>query len=155
MGELERRKHPKKAVVPRRIPSEVVPVPLDEAPGFVRDALKGTSLMDPFAQLASGWVLFQPQLRFVAVDDAHTRIEFDAVGTVRGADTLLYTRRLGEIDRFFVALQDELDRREERRRPRAVRAGEIAGRAEAVAPSIGSDHDERREARTDSDRHDR
>ncbi|KQR54566.1 hypothetical protein ASF88_07275 [Leifsonia sp. Leaf336] len=127
MGELEPRKRSKKAVVPRRIPSEVVPIPLDEAPGFVREALRGTSLMDPFAQLASGWVLFEPHLRFVPVDETHTRIEFDAVGRARGVDTMLYTRRLGEIDRFFVALQDELDRRERTRRPGNASSGEITG----------------------------
>jgi hypothetical protein len=33
------------------------------------------------------------------------------VGTVRGAETLLFVQRRGEIDRFFVAIQDELDRR--------------------------------------------
>ncbi|MFE4469164.1 hypothetical protein ACFRFH_10135 [Leifsonia sp. NPDC056824] len=116
MSELEPRRHAKKAVQPRRMPSEVVPVPADEVPEFVREALQGTSLLDPFAQLASGWFLFDAKLRFVPVDATHTRIEFDAVGKVRGADVLLYTRRLGEIDRFFVALQDELDRRAERTR---------------------------------------
>lgn len=118
MGESKQRRHPEKAVVPRRIPSEVVPVPFNEVPDFVRAALKGTSLLDPFAQLASGWFLFDPHLRFVPVDATHTRIEFDAVGKVNGAETLLFTRRIGEIDRFFVALQDELDHRERRsRRP--------------------------------------
>jgi hypothetical protein len=109
----------KKVVVPRRIPSEVVPVPFDEVKDFVRDALRGTSLRDPFAQILGGYALFAPHLRFVPVDEGHTRVEFDAVGRVGGAETLLYTRRLGEIDRFFVALRDELDRREQRRRPPA------------------------------------
>ncbi|WP_241701928.1 hypothetical protein [Leifsonia shinshuensis] len=151
MGELEPRRHEKKAVVPRRIPSEVVPVPLGEVPDFVRAALQGTSILDPFAQLASGWVFFQPHLRFVPVDATHTRIEFDAVGKVQGAETFLFARRRGEIHRFFVALQDELDRREQRRR----RAERAAGTSAELEASVGSDHDERREARTDSDRHDR
>lgn len=153
MSALEPRRHQKKAVVPRRIPSEVVPIPVDEAPDFVRQALKGTSLLDPFAQLASGWVLFQPRLRFVAVDETHTRIEFDAVEKVPGAETLLFARRRGEIHRFFVALQDELDRREEASRRRDPQFRPV--RAEERRRSIGSEHDERREARTDSDRHDR
>ncbi|WP_374010461.1 hypothetical protein [Leifsonia sp. LS-T14] len=112
MSELEPRKRRRsKAVVPRRIPSEVVPVAPEEAREFVRDAMKGTSLRDPFAQLLSLQLVFEQRVRFVPVDAAHTRIEFDAVGTVPGADVLMYTRRLGEIDRFFVALHDELDRR--------------------------------------------
>lgn len=148
MSELEPRRHAKKAVQPRRMPSEVVPVPVQEVPDFIRDALKGTSLLDPFAQLASGWFLFDAKLRFLPVDATHTRIEFDAVGKVGAADVLLYTRRLGEIHRFFVALQDELDRREERARRTPHLSAEV-GR------SIGSNHDERREARIHSDRHDR
>ncbi|MEV8215591.1 hypothetical protein [Leifsonia sp. NPDC077715] len=111
MSELEPRGRRRKAVVPRRIPSEVVPVPYAEVRDFVRDAVKGTSLTDPFAQVLGGYALFEPRLRFVPVDEGHTRVEFDAVGRVSGAETLLYTRRLGEIDRFFVALRDELDRR--------------------------------------------
>jgi hypothetical protein len=123
VSELEPRKNRiprsfrKKAVVSRHIPSEVFPVPFEDMENFVRDALRGTSLRDPFAQILGGYVFFAPQLRFVPVDDGHTRVEFDAVGRVGGAATLLYTRRLGEIDRFFVALRDELDRREPRRRP--------------------------------------
>ena len=93
------------------VPSEVVPIPPGEAREFVRAALRGTSLRDPAAQLLSLFVLFEPHLRFVPVDATHTRIEFDAVGRMPGVDTLLYTRKLGEIDGLFVALQDELDRR--------------------------------------------
>jgi hypothetical protein len=103
--------------VPRRIPSEVVPVPYEEVREFVRDAVRGTSLRDPFAQVFGLYALFEPRLRFVRVDETHTRIEFDAVGRVAGAEALLFTRRLGEIDRFFVALRDELDRRGRQRRP--------------------------------------
>jgi hypothetical protein len=109
----------KNALVPRHIPSEVVPVPFEEVETFVRDALRGTSLRDPLAQILGGYALFAPHLHFVPVDESHTRVEFDAVGRVGGAETLLYTRRLGEIDRFFVALRDELDRREQQRRPPA------------------------------------
>ncbi|HEV7183779.1 MAG TPA: hypothetical protein VGN33_04730 [Leifsonia sp.] len=117
MSEIEPHKRPMKEVAPRHIPQVVVPVPLDEARDFVRDALRGTSLVDPIAQLATGWVLFEPHLRFSAVDAAHTRIEIDVVGRVRGAETLLFVRRRGEIDRFFVAIQDALDRRENWRPP--------------------------------------
>ncbi len=112
MNEMEPQKRPKKAVAPRHIPQVVVPVPFDEVRDFVRQALKGTSLVDPIAQVATGWVLFEPHLRFTPIDATHSRIELDVVGRVRGADTLLFTRRVGEIDRFFVAIQDELDRRE-------------------------------------------
>jgi hypothetical protein len=84
---------------------------------FVRDALRRTSIADPIANALSGWAFFEPHLRFTAVDAGHARIELDVVGTARGAETLLFVQRRGEIDRFFVAVQDELDRRE-RWRPR-------------------------------------
>jgi hypothetical protein len=54
----------------------------------------------------------EPHLRFTAVDATHTRIELDVVETLRGAETLLYPQRRALIGRFFVAIQDELDRRE-------------------------------------------
>jgi len=117
VSDLEPHGRPKKAVAPRHIPQEVVPVPMDEVQAFVRDALKGTSLVDPIASTLSGWAFFEPHLRFTPVDATHTRIELDVVGTVRGAETLLLVQRRGEIDRFFVALEDELARRE-RWRPR-------------------------------------
>jgi hypothetical protein len=112
VSELEPQKHPKKEVAPRHIPQVVVPVAIDEVRGFVRDALKGTSLMDPVARYLSGWAFFAPYLRFTTVDAMHTRIELDVVGTVRGAEAMLFVQRRGEIDRFFVAIQDELDRRD-------------------------------------------
>jgi hypothetical protein len=103
----------------------VVPVPIDEVREFVGEALRGTSILDPVAQVAAGWGFFEPHLRFTPVDEAHTRIEIDVVGRVRGAETLLFVQRRGEIDRFFVAIQDELDRRE-RWQPRTdVRPKEI------------------------------
>ena len=85
---------------------------MDEVREFVHDALRGTSLVDPFANVLSGWGFFAPHLRFTAVDAAHTRIELDVVEAVPGAEALLFVQRRGEIDRFFVAIQDELDRRE-------------------------------------------
>lgn len=85
-------------------------MPLAEARDFVRDALTGTSIVDPVARYYGGWLLFEPHLRFTAVDATHTRIELDVVGS-KVAETLLFQQRRGEIDRFFVALQDELDRR--------------------------------------------
>jgi hypothetical protein len=109
---MEPQKRPKNEVAPRHIPQEVVPVPFDEVRDFVRDALRGTSLVDPVASALSGWAFFEPRLRFTPVDATHTRIELDVAGTVRGAETLLFVQRRGEIDRFFVAIQDELDRRE-------------------------------------------
>jgi len=111
VGELERRKRPGNEVAPRHIPEVVVPVPFDESRSFVQDALRGTSLVDPIASTLSGWMFFEPHLRFTPVDDLHTRIELDVAGRVRGVEALLYVRRRGEIDRFFVAIQDELDRR--------------------------------------------
>jgi hypothetical protein len=111
VSELEPQKHPKTEIAPRHIPQVVVPVPLDEVRDFMRSALRGTSLVDPLASALSGWLFFEPHLRFTSVDATHTRIEIDVVGTSRRAETLLYSRRRGEIDRFFVAIQDELDRR--------------------------------------------
>lgn len=86
-------------------------MPFAEVRDFVRDALSGTSIMDPFARNLSDWEFFAPHIRFTAVDESHTRIELDVVGKVRGAETLLFVQRRGEIDRFFVAIQEELDRR--------------------------------------------
>ena len=111
VSEVEPRKLRKKDVAPRRIPQLVVPVGIDDVREFVRDAVTGTSLVDPVASAVSGWGFFQSRLRFTRVDATHTRIEIDVVGTVRGAETFLYTHRIGEVDRFFVAVQDELDRR--------------------------------------------
>ncbi len=112
MSGVEPRKRPKREVAPRHIPQEVVPVPSGEVREFVRNALSGTSLADPIVSTLSGWVFFEPHLRFTPVDDGHTRIELDMLGTGRGAETLLFVQRRAEIDRFFVALQNELDRRE-------------------------------------------
>lgn len=110
MSELEPRKRPRKNVVPRHIPQAVVPVPIGEVHDFVREALRGTSIMDPLANAISGWSFFAPRVRFTAIDQTHTRIEFDAVGD-KVSETLLFAQRRGEIDQFFVALEDELDRR--------------------------------------------
>jgi hypothetical protein len=112
VSELEPQKRPKKEIAPRHIPQVVVPIPFGEASDFVRDALRGTSLADPIVSALSGWLFFEPYLRFSPVDATHTRIEIDVVGTMRGAETLLFVQRRGEIDRFFVAIQDELDRRD-------------------------------------------
>jgi hypothetical protein len=120
---MEPQRRPKNEVAPRHIPQEVVPVPFGEVRDFVRDALRGTSVVDPVASALAGWAFFEPRLRFTAVDATHTRIELDVVGSVRGAETLLFVQRRAEIDRFFVAIQDELDRREQwRPRPPAGRA---------------------------------
>lgn len=120
MSEIEPRKRPKHEVAPRHIPNEIVPVPFDEAPGLVRAALKGTSLVDPIASAYAGWLFFEPHLRFTPVDETHTRIEIDVVETVHGAVMLMFNQRRAAIDRFFVAIQDELDRRERWRPPPPV-----------------------------------
>ncbi|WP_085370844.1 hypothetical protein [Leifsonia sp. NCR5] len=112
MSKIEPHRGPGRDAAQRHIPQVVVPIAPEHAADFLRDALKGTSLVDPFAQLASGWVFFEPHVRFTAVDATHTRIELDVTGRMRGVETLLFVRRRGEIDRFFVAIQDELDRRE-------------------------------------------
>jgi hypothetical protein len=119
---MEPHKRPKAEVALRHIPQEVVPVPLDEVRDFVRDALRGTNLVNPIASALSGWAFFEPHLRFTPVDATHTRIELDVVGTARGAETLLFVQRRAEIDRFFVAIQDELDRRD-RWRPQPPTGG--------------------------------
>ena len=117
VSEIEPAKRAKKEVAPRHIPQVVVPVPIADVREFMHAALRGTSIADPLANVMSGFVLFEPHVRFTPVDDAHTRIELDVVGKARGIETLMFTQRRGEIDRFFVAIQDELDRRE-RWRPR-------------------------------------
>lgn len=100
-------------------------MPFDEVRELVRDALRGTSLLNPAAQALAGWAFFEPHLRFTSVDETHTRIELDLVGTPRGAETLLFVQRRAEIDRFFVAIQDELDRRE-RWRPQPPTSGTLS-----------------------------
>lgn len=112
MSEIEPHERGKHEVAPRHIPQVIVPVPLDEVRDFVRDAVRGTSLQNPYVQVAAGWALFEPHIRFTAVDATHTRIELDVTGRMRGVETLLFVQRRGEIDRFFVAIRDELDRRE-------------------------------------------
>jgi hypothetical protein len=109
---MEPHKRPKREVAPRPIPQVVVPVAFDEVRQFTRDALTGTSILNPFAQFATGWLFFEPHVRFTPVDPTHTRIELDVTGKVAGVETLLFVQRRGEIDRFFVAIQDELDRRD-------------------------------------------
>jgi hypothetical protein len=112
VSEIEPHQRPKKEVAPRHIPQEVVPIPIEEVRDFVRDAVRGTILVNPVAQMLAGWAFFKPYLRFTSVDAAHTRIELDVVGMLGGAEILLYPQRRAEIHRFFVAIQDELDRRE-------------------------------------------
>ena len=116
VSEMEPRKQ---GLVPRHIPHIVVPVPIREVGDFVRDAVRGTSIVNPFVQIYVGWALFTPHLRFTSVDDGHTRIELDLVGP-RIAEVLLHAQRLGEIDRFFVAMGDELACRKRRNSPRSV-----------------------------------
>jgi hypothetical protein len=122
VGDLEPRKRRRRDVVPAALPSVVVPIPLGDARGFVHDALHGTSIADPFANFLSGWMFFEPRVRYTAEDASHTRIELDLAATRPGANALLYPQRRAEIDRFFVALDDELDRRE-RWRPRPALEG--------------------------------
>ena len=112
MSEVEPHEPHGREVAPRHIPSVVVPVPLGGAREFLRAAMTGTTFLNPIAQVIAGWAFFEPHVRFTAVDDEHTRIELDVTGRVHGAEVLLYPQRRGEIDRFFVAIQDELDRRE-------------------------------------------
>ena len=112
VSELEPHKRPKKEVEPRHIPHVVVPVAVADARTFVHDALRGTNLITPVASALSGWMFFEPHLRYTAVDAAHTRIELDVVGKSPGAETLLFVQRRTQIHRFFVAIQDELDRRD-------------------------------------------
>jgi hypothetical protein len=117
VNELEPHKHPKREVAPRHIPEVVVPVPMDDVRQFVHDALSRTGLFNPFVQVYAGWAFFEPHVRFTPVDATHTLIELDVTGRAPGADTLLFVQRRGEIDRFFVAIQDELDYRERWRSP--------------------------------------
>jgi hypothetical protein len=113
VSEIERHTRPKKAVAPRHIPQEIVPVPIDEVRELVRSAVSRTSLTDPVVPVLAGWAFFEPHLRFTVVDASHTRIELDLAGS-RGAEVLLFVQRRAEVDRFFVAIHDELDRRARR-----------------------------------------
>ena len=126
VSEIEPSKHPKREVASKHIPQVVVPVPPGEVREFMRDALRGTSIADPIAGALSGWMLFEPHVRFTRVDDSHTRIEIDVVGS-RTAETFLFNQRRAEIDRFFVAIQDELDRRERWRPHPPTGAASIEG----------------------------
>jgi hypothetical protein len=112
VSEIEPHRRAKKEVAPRHIPQLVVPVPIDDVRDFMRSALRGTSIADPMAGALAGFWFFVPHLRYSAVDATHTRIEIDVVGAFPGAETLLFVQRRGEIDRFFVAIHDELVRRE-------------------------------------------
>ena len=111
MSEIEPRKRPKREVAPRHIPQEVFPVPIAEVRELVQAAVRGTPLINPIREVLSGWAFFEPHVRYTAVDATHTRIELDVVGITPVAETLLFVQRRAEIDRFFVAIQDELDRR--------------------------------------------
>jgi len=132
MSEIEPRRHPKKDLALRHIPSEVVPVPLAEAQSFVRDAVSRTILRSPITSAFAGWAFFSPRLRFTAVDDAHTRIELDVEGN-RIANIFLYPQRRAEIHRFFVALEDELVRRE-RWRPNLTSGSLPSGSESTMGP---------------------
>lgn len=134
MSELEPRKHSKGVAVPRHIPQVVVPVPPDQVREFVRKALKGTSIGDPVVSTISGWGFFKPLIRFTPVDGMHTLIELDVVGQVRGAETFLFQQRRAEIDRFFVAIQDQLDREERWTRPRPDDPTAIESLNAAIVP---------------------
>jgi hypothetical protein len=109
---MKPQKRPNRQVAPKHTPQEILPVPFEEVHEFVRDALRGTSLVDPFANALAGWAVFTPHVRYTPVDSTHTRIEIDVTSKVTGAESFMFVQRRAEIDRFFVALQDELDRRE-------------------------------------------
>jgi len=115
MSELEPGGQSKREVARRHVPHVIVPVAPEDVRDFVRDALRNTSILNPVARVYAGWAFFEPHVRFTTVDASHTRIELDVSSTVPGAETLLFVQRRAEIDRFFVAIEDELDRRERRR----------------------------------------
>jgi hypothetical protein len=110
VSDLEPRKRRTKDVAPRHIPSEVVPLPIGDVREFMHDALQRTNLGNPLVGALSGFIFFRPYVRYVEVDATHTRIELDVVGSP-AAEALLFPQRRAEIDRFFVAIHDELDRR--------------------------------------------
>jgi hypothetical protein len=115
MSELEPGSRSRRKVAPRHIPQVVVPVAPEDVREFMRDALRGTSILNPVTSLYAGWAFFEPHVRFTPVDASHTRIEIDVTSRVRGAETLFFVQRRAEIDRFFIAIEDELDRRERQR----------------------------------------
>jgi hypothetical protein len=119
MGEVERRR--RRELAPRHIPHVDVPIPIGEAREFLRDALRGTSIVDPVARLITSRWMFEPHVRFTELDEGSTRIELDMTALTPGAMSLLYPARRAEIDRFFIAIDDELDRRRDRESRRGIR----------------------------------
>ena len=117
MSDLEPRKSRKREVVAPHIPQVVVPIELANVRDFLREALTRTSFSNPYVQSLTAFAFFEPHVRFSEVDAAHTRIELDVTSRVRGAQVLFFTYRRAEIDRFFIGIQDELDRRARWARP--------------------------------------
>ncbi|MBX3098755.1 MAG: hypothetical protein KF761_04180 [Salinibacterium sp.] len=111
MSEMEPRQPTEGEVAPKRFPQEVVPVPIEDLRELLVEATRNTTLTTFFGQFYTGWMLLDMKLRVTPVDSGHTRIEVEVTGKNGMFDTLLFVQRRSAIDRFFVAIQDEVDRR--------------------------------------------
>ena len=139
MSELEPRHPSKKRVAPRHVPELVVPVPIEGVRQLVEDATRGTTLSTILGRFYTGWMLLDMKLRVAPVDAVHTRIEIEVTAGDGLPEALLYQQRRSMIDRFFVAIRDELNRRarwqypqapaalEEGRDPAPPSQGEVSG----------------------------
>jgi len=111
VSELEPRHPSKKQVAPKRVPQLVVPVPVEEVEELVQDAARDTTLTTILGRIYAGWMASGMRLRVTQIDRESTRIEIEVASNGRLLDTLLYQQNRSMVDRFFVAIQDELDRR--------------------------------------------
>jgi len=111
VSDLERRHPSKNEVAQEHVPQLVVPVPVEEVRAMVSDETRDTTLTSYFGRYCAGWLLTGMRLRMTPVDSAHTRIEIEVASNGKVLDVLLYQQNRSMVDRFFVAIQDELDRR--------------------------------------------
>ena len=111
MSELEPRHPSKKQVAPKHVPQLVVPVPVQEIQELVRDAARDTTLTTILGRVYAGWMASGMRLRVTPIDGESARIEIEVASNGRLLDTLLYQQNRSMVDRLFVAIQDELDRR--------------------------------------------
>ena len=110
VSELEPRHPSKKQVAPKHVPQLVVPVPIEKVRAMVRDATRDSTL-NSFGRIYGGWLLGGVRMRLSPADALHTRIEIEVNSRGKVLDTLGHQQNRAMVDRFFVAIQDELDRR--------------------------------------------
>lgn len=102
---------PNRDLAPRRNPQLVVPVSIETVHELVADATRNTTLGTIAGQYYSGWMLLDMKVRYTPIDSEQTRIELAATGKTPAIDALLFVQRRAAIHRFFIAIDDELERR--------------------------------------------